>query len=53
MGKKEEEEVGRLYEGKGVQNSLPELLEDEGLILFILYFLAGPVMIVQGLLVFN
>lgn len=45
--------MGRLCEGEGVQNSLTELLEDEELILFILYFLAGPVMIVQGLLGFN
>lgn len=45
VGKRREEGVGR-----GVQSSLPEILENEEFILVILHFLAEPVMVVQGLL---
>lgn len=52
MGLREEERSRKLCEGIGEQNSLPEIPEDEELILVMLHFLAGPV-IVQGLLVLN
>jgi len=51
QGKEEEYEVWRLCESKGVQNSLPEILENEELISVILYFLAGPVAMGQGIMV--
>lgn len=48
--KEEEEVVGRFCEGKGAQNSLPEILEYEELISVMLYILADHVVIGQGII---